>query len=107
MPSATLGAGSVAPAGAVLSFVFPLGGGPRVYIGESFAWMKGVLALATIAQRHRLHLALGHAAAAEPLITLRPKGGMAMLVEPRMAASHEFTLQRQLREVWCPPTSAT
>ncbi len=33
---------------------FPFGGGPRVCIGEGFAWMEGVLLLATIASRWRL-----------------------------------------------------
>ena len=33
---------------------FPFGGGRRQCIGEGFAWMEGVLSLATIAQRWRL-----------------------------------------------------
>src|SRR5207248_449114 len=36
---------------------FPFGGGPRVCIGEGFAWMEGVLLIATIAQRWRMRLA--------------------------------------------------
>src|SRR6185369_8623513 len=39
---------------------FPFGAGPRQCIGESFAWMEGVLVLATIAQRWRLRLVSGH-----------------------------------------------
>jgi cytochrome P450 len=62
---------------------FPFGGGPRVCIGEQFAWMEGVLALATIAQRWRLRLVPGHAVALQPIITLRPKFGMRMTVERR------------------------
>ena len=38
---------------------FPFGGGPRVCIGERFAWMEGVLVLATIAQRWRFSLVPG------------------------------------------------
>jgi len=62
---------------------FPFGGGFRQCIGESFAWMEGVLALATIAQKWRLHLTPGHRVEPQPLITLRPKFGMRMRVETR------------------------
>jgi cytochrome P450 len=62
---------------------FPFGAGPRVCIGEQFAWMEGILALATIAQRWRLRLVPGHPVALQPIITLRPKFGMRMTVEAR------------------------
>ncbi len=62
---------------------FPFGGGPRVCIGEQFAWMEGVILLATIAQRWRLRLLPGHPVALQPIITLRPKYGMKMRVEAR------------------------
>src|SRR6185312_3841833 len=62
---------------------FPFGGGPRQCIGEPFAWLEGILILATLAQRWRLRLVPGHPVVPEPLITLRPKYGMRMLVEPR------------------------
>lgn len=62
---------------------FPFGGGPRVCIGEQFAWMEGVIALATIAQRWRLRLVRGHPVALQPIITLRPKHGMAMTIVER------------------------
>lgn len=61
---------------------FPFGGGPRQCIGEGFAWATGLLALATIAQRWRFRLAPDQRVALEPLITLRPKYGMRMIVEP-------------------------
>jgi cytochrome P450 len=53
---------------------FPFGGGPRKCIGEGFAWMEGVLALATLASRWQLRLAPGARVVAEPRITLRPVG---------------------------------
>jgi cytochrome P450 len=62
---------------------FPFGGGPRVCIGEQFAWMEGVLLLATIAQRWRLRLVPDHPIALQPIITLRPKHGVRMIVEAR------------------------
>jgi cytochrome P450 len=62
---------------------FPFGAGARQCIGESFAWMEGVLLLATLAQRWKLRLIPGHRVEPEPLITLRPKYGMKMMVERR------------------------
>jgi cytochrome P450 len=62
---------------------FPFGAGARQCIGESFAWMEGVLILATLAQKWRLKLAPGHRVEPQPLITLRPKYGMVMQVEER------------------------
>lgn len=62
---------------------FPFGGGPRVCIGEQFAWMEGVLLIATLAQKWRLRLATGHRVDTKPMITLRPKYGMRMVVENR------------------------
>jgi len=62
---------------------FPFGGGPRVCIGESFAWMEGVLLLATLAQRWKLRLVSGQRVGLSPLITLRPKYGMHMTAHQR------------------------
>ena len=64
---------------------FPFGAGFRQCIGESFAWMEGVLVLATLAQRWKLRLVPEHRVEPEPLITLRPKFGMRMIVEERDA----------------------
>jgi cytochrome P450 len=63
---------------------FPFGGGPRRCVGEGFAWMEGVLILATLARRWRLRLAPGSVVRTEPRITLRPaKGDMMMRSEAR------------------------
>ncbi len=65
---------------------FPFGGGPRVCIGEQFAWMEGVLLVAALAQKWRMRLTPGHTVETQPLITLRPKHGMPMRVEQRKSA---------------------
>jgi cytochrome P450 len=65
---------------------FPFGAGPRQCIGESFAWMEGILLLATTAQKWKLTLVPGQRIEPEPLITLRPKYGIRMLVEERRQA---------------------
>ena len=62
---------------------FPFGAGARQCIGEAFAWMEGVLILATIAQKWRFSLVPGHRAEPLPLVTLRPKYGMKMIAHER------------------------
>jgi cytochrome P450 len=52
-------------------------------IGNSFALMEATLVLATLARRLRLRLAEGRIPPPEPLVTLRPRGGMPMIVERR------------------------
>jgi len=61
---------------------FPFGGGRRQCIGEGFAWMEGVLSLATIAQRWRLHFLPTYPVIPQAKITLRPKHPMIMRPEP-------------------------
>ena len=61
---------------------FPFGAGARSCIGEPFAWMEGVLLLATIGQRWRLRLLPGHPVELKALMTLRPRYGMRMVAEP-------------------------
>ncbi len=51
---------------------FPFGGGSRQCIGEAFAWMEGILLLATIAQRWKLRLIPDQKIGLAPKITLRP-----------------------------------
>jgi cytochrome P450 len=61
---------------------FPFGAGTRICIGEQFAWMEGTLALATLARRWRVRVP-GPDPELEPIITLRPKGGMPGRLERR------------------------
>jgi cytochrome P450 len=66
---------------------FPFGGGPRICIGNIFAQMEAVLLLATIAQRFRLRLASGARVRPLPTMTLRPDGGIKMVLSERQAIS--------------------
>ncbi|MDZ4770250.1 MAG: cytochrome P450 [Chloroflexota bacterium] len=63
----------------------PFGGGPRICIGNSFASMEAQILLATLAGRYRLRLQ-GDAPQPDPLLTLRPRGGLRMRVEARSVA---------------------
>jgi len=58
----------------------PFGGGPRICIGNHFALMEGQLILASLAQRLRFVPLDDRPVVPEPLVTLRPKGGLPMRV---------------------------
>jgi len=61
---------------------FPFGAGTRICVGEQFAWMEAILVLATLARRWRVHVP-GPDPELEPIITLRPKGGLPARLERR------------------------
>jgi cytochrome P450 len=62
---------------------FPFGGGTRRCIGEQFAWTEGVLLLATLGKNWRFRLDPKQKIGLQPMITLRPKFGMKMLLNKR------------------------
>ena len=62
---------------------FPFGGGSRQCIGESFAWMEGVLSIATMAQRWRFRYADAQPPVPQAKITLRPRDPLQMVAEAR------------------------
>ncbi len=62
---------------------FPFGGGIRGCVGEPFAWIEGILVIATICRKWKMHHDPEHKVELKPLITLRPKYGMRMKLERR------------------------
>ncbi|MCK5709359.1 MAG: cytochrome P450 [Deltaproteobacteria bacterium] len=62
---------------------FPFGGGTRRCIGEPFAWMEGVILIATIASKWKMRLVPHQKIVPQALITIRPKNGMNMILERR------------------------
>jgi cytochrome P450 len=65
----------------------PFGGGPRICIGNSFALIEAQLIVATIAQHYRLHPVADRPVVVEPLVTLRPRHGLPMRLQPLATAT--------------------
>ena len=61
----------------------PFGAGPRVCIGQMMAMNEATLILASLAQRYALKLTPGQAIVPQASVTLRPKYGMKMQIQPR------------------------
>ncbi|MEE2779649.1 MAG: cytochrome P450 [Myxococcota bacterium] len=59
---------------------FPFSGGPRNCIGSNFAMMEMQLVVATLIQRVQLEPAWTGPIGEEPLVTLRPEGGVPMRI---------------------------
>ncbi|MCU0882853.1 MAG: cytochrome P450 [Hyphomonadaceae bacterium] len=61
----------------------PFGGGPHTCIGMRFAMMEAVTILAEIVRRVRVGLVPGHQVIPIQRVTLRPQGGMPLLIKAR------------------------
>jgi cytochrome P450 len=61
----------------------PFGGGPHICIGMNMAMTEAILILATLARRYRLELAPGQHVELLQQVTLRPRDGLRMRLQPR------------------------
>lgn len=59
---------------------FPFGGGPRLCIGYQFAMMEMQFLVAMLITRFQFSLAQTHEPELQPMVTLRPRGGLMMKV---------------------------
>ncbi len=66
----------------------PFGGGPALCIGKNFALIEAQMILAMISQVFTLDLDSGQEVGMDPLVTLRPAGGLHMRLVSRKAASN-------------------
>ncbi|MGH8868803.1 MAG: cytochrome P450 [Actinomycetes bacterium] len=62
---------------------FPFGMGARACVGAGFAWTETVLVLATLARSWAPARVDGHAPRLDPAVTLRPAGGLPMVLRMR------------------------
>lgn len=60
----------------------PFGAGSRMCIGERFAMMESILALATLLRRYEIRLAPKQKIVPQGLLTLRPRYGLQVLLSP-------------------------
>jgi cytochrome P450 len=61
----------------------PFGAGPRFCVGNNLGMMEAVLVAAMVAREFELSLVPGHTVVAEPMLSLRARGGLPMRVTPR------------------------
>ena len=69
----------------VRSSYIPFSGGPRICIGNQFALIEGHILLAALTQRVTFEATSSAVVEGEPLITLRPRGGVPLRVRRRDA----------------------
>jgi cytochrome P450 len=61
----------------------PFGGGKHTCLGNHFALMEGVIAIARVLQRFRVRLVPGQLVEPHPVLTLRQRYGLQATVQPR------------------------
>jgi cytochrome P450 len=67
------------------SAYFPFGAGPRICIGEQFAWTEAALVIAALARHWAVRSAPGHRVRLQGAVTLRPADGVRVLLTRRRA----------------------
>jgi cytochrome P450 len=63
----------------------PFGAGPRICIGASFAMIEATVVLALLVHAFRFRPVVGHRPHPIARVTLRPRGGMPLYIEPRFS----------------------
>jgi len=76
----------------------PFGGGPRICIGASFATTEAALILAEIVRAFRLRAVAGHKPKPVARVTLRPAGGMPLLITAREPTPANIATFREARK---------
>ena len=71
-----------APAESARAWI-PFGAGPRGCVGSGFAMIEAPLVISTLIRRWRFVPVPGHPIELQPAITLRPRHGIRMRIEPR------------------------
>ena len=72
----------------------PFGAGPRFCIGNEFAMLEAQLITVMVMQAYQIKLVPGHPVEPQPDITLRPKYGMKMTLQPRADEHRTSNIER-------------
>ncbi|MFM9045482.1 MAG: cytochrome P450 [Solirubrobacterales bacterium] len=76
------------------SAYLPFGAGRRICVGSTFALVEATLLLAMISQRYEFDLPPWASVTEDAAITLRPRGGLEMVVRPRSESLESLTSGR-------------
>ena len=80
----------------------PFSIGPRICAGMSFGLTEAILCLATLAQKFKLRLIPGHVVNPVCRLTLRPEGGMPMMILTRSRSDGSLAPAAAGPDVKCP-----